>query len=173
MSKRYFVLSSLAVVAIAAAPITAIASHGKAGLWSVTTQMSGMPQMQMPQMTPEQMQQMQAMGVQMPHMHAHGMTTQYCMTEAEVNSDGPPPSMQKECKVSNMKVTGHSMSADMTCSGHMQGNGHMSVTYDSPEHYSGTMTFAGSAEGHMTNVTNTFEGHWVSADCGSVKPVHP
>lgn len=171
MSKRYFVLSGLAVIAIAAAPISAIASHGKAGLWSVTTQIGGMPQ-QMPHMTPEQMQQMQAMGVQMPHMGPHGMTTQYCMTAAEVNSDAPP-SMQKDCKISNMHTDGHTMSADMTCTGRMQGKGHMTVTYDNPEHYAGKVVFAGSAEGQTTDVTDTFEGKWVSADCGSVKPMHP
>ena len=170
MSKRYFILSGLAVIAIAAAPVAAVASHGKAGLWRITTNVSGMPQMQMPPMTPEQMQQMQAMGVRMPQMGPHGMTTQYCMTEAEVNSDGPPPSAQKNCKISNMKVTGHTMTADMICTGEMHGTGHMTVTYDSPEHYSGKMMFAGTAGGDTTNVTDTMEGTWVSSDCGAVKP---
>jgi len=173
MSKRYFVLSGLAVIAIATVPVTAIAGHGKAGLWSVTTNMGGMPQMQMPQMTPEQMQQMQAMGVHMPQSGPHGMTTQYCMTEAEVNADGPPPSLQKQCKMENMHVTGNTMSADMVCTGEMQGRGHMTVTYDGPEHYSGKMAFTGSAGGQTRNVTDTFDGKWLSPNCGSVKPVHP
>jgi Protein of unknown function (DUF3617) len=171
MSKRYVVLSGFAVVAIAAAPISAIAGHGKAGLWSVTTQMSGMPQM--PQLTPEQMQQMQAMGVHMPHSNPHGVTSQYCMTEAEANSDSPPPSMQKQCKVSNLHVTGNTMNADMTCNGRMHGHGHMTMTYDNPEHYSGQVSFAGEVEGQPSNVTDSFDGHWVSADCGSVKPAGP
>ncbi len=174
MSKRYFVLSGLAVIAIATVPVTAIAGHGKAGLWSVTTNMSGGPQMQMPQLTPEQMQQMQAMGVHMPQTGPHGgMTTQYCMTQDEVNTDGPPPQVMKHCKMENMKITGHSMAADMVCTGEMQGRGHMSVTYDGAEHYFGKMAFAGSAGGQTQNVTDTFDGHWISADCGSVKPARP
>lgn len=172
MSKRYFILSGLAVIAIAAAPISAIASHGKAGLWSVTTQIGGMSQ-QMPQLTPEQMQQMQAMGVHMPPMRSHGMTTQYCMTEAQVNSDAPPPSVQKHCKVINMKTTGNTMDADIVCSGEMQGHGHMTVTYSNAEHYAGRVAFSEQVEGHTTNMTNSFDGHWVSSDCGSVKPMQP
>ncbi len=171
MSKRYFVLSGLAVIAIATVPVAAIASHGKAGLWRVTTQIGGMPQMQMPQLTPEQMQQMRQMGVHMPHTGPRGMTSQYCMTEAEVNSDSPPPSIQKECKVSNMHRTGHTMTADMTCNGHMHGHGHMSVTYDSPEHYTGKVEFDATVEGQATHMTDTFEGKWISSDCGSVKPM--
>jgi len=171
MTKRYIVLSSLAVLAIAAAPLSAVASHGKAGLWSVTTEIGGMPQM--PQMTPEQMQQMQSMGVQMPQSGPRGMTTQYCMTEAEVNSDAPPPSMQKRCKISNMRITGGTMNADIVCTGEMQGRGHMSVTYDGTEHYSGRVAFTETVEGETHSMTDTFDGHWVSSDCGSVKPAGP
>jgi len=168
VSKR-LVLCGVVATGLVAAPLVAIASHGKAGLWDVTVtmNMAGMPQM--PQMTPEQMAKMKEMGVQMPGMGGgHSMTTQHCMTAEEVNSDKPPPVHNRDCTVSNSKIVGQTFSADMTCNGEMQGTGHMSVTYDSTEHYSGKMDFSGTSHGHHADMTNSFEGRWVSADCGTV-----
>lgn len=170
LSKGFAVLAG--ICAIAAIPAVAIASHGKAGLWTVTSnmnmQMAGMAQM--PQMSPEQMERMRSMGVQMPQMGPHGMTTttQHCMTAAEVNSDAPPPSHNGECQPSNVHIQGTTMTADMICSGEMTGTGHMTVTYDNPEHYSGRMDFSGTAHGQHTSMTDNFEGKWMSADCGRV-----
>jgi hypothetical protein len=161
-------IAGILVGCLAMVPLVALAAHGKAGLWesTVTMNMAGMPQM--PQMSPEQMAQMNAMGVHMPT--AHTVTTQHCMTPQEVAQDTPPtPRSAKECAVSQVKITGHTYSADMTCSGEMEGQGHVSVTYDSDEHYAGTWTFNGAAHGHPVNMTNTFEGKWLSADCGGVK----
>jgi hypothetical protein len=51
----------------------------------------------------------------------------------------------------------------------MQGHGHMSVNFESGEHYAGSYTFNGTMEGHPQNMTYNFEGRWISADCGNVK----
>lgn len=144
-------------------PAIAIASHGKAGLWEVTTTVS-MPAM--PQMSSAQMAQMQAMGMRMPMGHA--MTVRRCMTAEEVASDRPPP-RSKDCTFSNIKVDGHTFSGDETCTGEVVGEGHFSMTYDSDEHYTGTSTMNGTANGHPANMNASFEGKWISADCGSVK----
>jgi hypothetical protein len=146
-------------------PLAALADHGKAGLWSVTVRMS-MPDM--PQIPPEQLAKMQAMGIHMPT--GNGMTTQHCMTAEEVKADRPPPMAHtKDCTMQNISITGGSFKGDMVCSGEeMQGNGHISVSYDSNTHYAGQMTFTGTAHGHPANMTNNFEGTWLSADCGGV-----
>ncbi|HEY1614654.1 MAG TPA: DUF3617 domain-containing protein [Rhizomicrobium sp.] len=144
-------------------PVAAFAAHGKAGLWEITSQMNmaGV-------LSPEQMAQMQAHGVQMPM--AQKMSTQHCMTAAEVAADGPPPMRdQKECKMSNAKYDAHAFTADMICSGEMTGQGHLAVTFDGNEHYNGTYSFVGSAHGHPANVSVSYEGKWVSPDCGTVK----
>ncbi len=60
------------------------------------------------------------------------------------------------------------MSADMTCSGNFKGTGHMQFTFDSPNHYSGQMTMNGMSDGQPMKQQQSFEGKWVSADCGSV-----
>lgn len=157
-------LAGLGLVALA--PLAAVASHGKAGLWEVTTHMD-MPGMNA-QIPPEALARMQAMGVHMPN--AQTFTTQHCMTAAEVATDRPPPMRNaKDCSMANMTHDAHTFAADMVCTGEMEGQGHVSVTYDSDEHYSGTYEFKGTTHGHAANVTNSFEGKWISADCGSVK----
>ena len=146
-----------------ALPGAALAGPGKAGLWEVSTTMGGMPQM-----PPEQMAKMKAMGMQMPMNR--NFTTQHCVTPQEAAATKPPPmGRNHECQMGKMNLAGGTMSGDMTCSGtEMTGTGHFQVSYSSPEHYTGQMTFNGEAHGHPVNMTNSFEGKWLSASCGAV-----
>ncbi|HEY2033688.1 MAG TPA: DUF3617 domain-containing protein [Rhizomicrobium sp.] len=134
---------AVAAVVLAAMTGGAFADHGKAGLWQITTTaaMHGMP--------------------------PHTFSSQQCMTEAEVKSQ-KPPAMQKDsnCQMTNEKMTANSFAADMVCTGEAKGTGHMSVVYDGDTHYSGQMTMAMNAGGQAMNMTNSFDGKWVSADCG-------
>jgi hypothetical protein len=163
----------LGVAGIAAAAIlvpgVALSAHGKAGLWNITTKMEmpGMPQMpDMSTMPPEVQARMKAM-----HMGSNGnsISVQHCMSQAEVDQGKPPEMGHKQCKLTGFTTAGHTYTGDMVCSGEFTGTGHMQVSYDSDEHYSGSMTMAGTAQGHPMNMHSTFEGQWVSADCGSVK----
>ena len=165
LSKRVLIAGAgLAALGLVAVP--AIASHGKVGLWSVTVtvQMAGMPAMpDMSKLPPEAQAAMRAHGVS---MNGHTMNATHCMTAEEVNRDTPPDmSRNNECKMTNMHVGGQAMSADMVCGGDMQGTGHFEIAFDSPTHYSGKATMAGSAHGHPVNSVTTYEGRWVSADC--------
>ena len=164
ISKNGMRLVGVAIAGMALVPVLALASHGKAGLWEVSFTMN-MPNM--PQIPPAQMAQMQAMGVHMPM--GHTTTMQRCMTAAEAASDAPPPAHSKSCTFANVRMSAHNFSGDEICSGEFQGQGHFSVTYDGDEHYAGTTTISGEANGHPMNVSNSFEGKWLSADCGSVK----
>jgi hypothetical protein len=150
------------------APIIAWASHGKAGLWEVTVQndmggMSGMPDMS--KMPPQARARMQAMGMR---MDAHGMTVRRCMTQAEVNNDKPDLSRAPNCKTTNVRMSGRTFSADLTCTGTMNATGHVQVTYDSPEHYAGSETVNGTIHGHPVNSTTRFSARWISPNCGNV-----
>jgi hypothetical protein len=97
-------------------------------------------------------------------------TTQHCVTPEEAAATKPPPmGHNKECQMGQVSVSGGTLSGDMTCSGsEMNGTGHFMVKYDTPEHYAGQMSFNGDAHGHHMAMTNSFEGHWLSASCGSV-----
>jgi hypothetical protein len=156
-----FVAAGLALAM--ALPGAALAGPGKAGLWEVSTKMGGMPQM-----PPDQMAKMKAMGMQMPQEHT--FTTQHCVTPEEAAATKPPPmGRNRECQMGKMNASGGAVSGDMTCKGsEMTGTGHFQVSYDSPEHYSGQMTFSGQSHGHPMNMTNSFEGKWLSASCGTV-----
>ncbi len=155
------VAAGLAIVV--ALPGVSLAGPGKAGLWEITTQMGGMPQI-----PPDQMAKMKAMGMQMPMNNS--FTTQHCVTPEEAAATRPPPmGRNQECQMGKISVAGGALSGDMTCaSGEMTGTGHFQVNYDSPAHYSGRMVFSGQSHGHPMNMTNNFEGKWLSASCGSV-----
>lgn len=157
--------ASVAVLLLS--PGAALAAHGKPGLWNVTTTMS---MANMPQMPPEAMAMMKQRGMKMPGMEP--ITTQICMTQADVDSDVPPRTSNREedCQSHVLHQSASSMEAEMVCSGRMQGTGHMQISYSGAEHYSGTYSFKGSAEGRSTAMSSTFKGDWVKADCGTVKP---
>ena len=158
-----------AAVALIAGSGAALASHGKVGLWeiSVETNISGVQMPDLSKLPPEAQEQMRKMGVQ---MKGNKITTQHCMTAAEVAMDKMPEMRRdKNCTVGHMSMSGGAMTADMVCSGgEMQGSGHVNVAYDSDSHYMGKMVFIGTAQGQPMSMSNTFEGHWVSADCGTV-----
>ena len=167
MTRIGMAVASVGLVAALAVPLGALASHGKVGLWEITTRMN-MANM-MANIPPEALARMKEHGVTMPNMQT--FTSQHCMTAAEVASDKPPtPRKNSECTMTNMSHTATSFTADTTCStAAVQGRGHVAVTFDSDEHYSGTYTFTGTTEGHPQNMSYNFEGRWISADCGSVK----
>lgn len=165
---RKTVIAGAAGVALLVAGGTALASHGRAGLWTVTMTMEG-PARPMPdisQMPPEAQARMRAM------MGPNGntVTVQHCMTMAEVTTDVPHLDARQNngCSLSNVVHSGHTMSADMTCTKNFQGTGHVEFTYDSDTHYVGHIVMNGEVHGHTINHATTIEGRWIAADCGTV-----
>lgn len=150
-----------------AVPLGALASHGKAGLWEVTTQMD-MSSM-MANVPPEALARMKAMGMNTSGVQTH--TTQQCVTAEEVAQDTPPtPRNSQGCAFSNLSHVAGNFTSDLVCnSAEAQGRGHVAVTYDSNEHYSGTYSFTGTAQGRPQNISANFSGRWISADCGGMK----
>lgn len=132
----------MAIIAgvLALVPAAALASHGKAGLWSSTTTMvmNGMP----------------------PQTHS----ATYCMTPAEVNTDAPA-NRNPGCVYQNVHVSGHSFTADMVCHGKFEATGHFESTYDSDTHYNATIAMNTNG---MT-MTNKIEGRWLKADCAGAE----
>lgn len=134
-----------AVFLAMAAPLfistAALAAHGKAGLWSSTTTVT------VPGVAPQ----------------AHQST--YCMTPAQVNSDAPVSDPRSGCAYSNVRVSGQTMTADMTCTGQLSAIGHFAATYDSPTHFTASIDIAGQG----FNMTNKIDGHWVKDDCAGAQ----
>jgi hypothetical protein len=165
MRTRHWTIG-LSAVALLLAPGTAFAAHGKAGLWNVSTTMS-MANVQIP---PEAMARMKAMGMQMPM--GQTFTSQICMTQADVDADAPPPMSRNEsgCASKVTSQTASSMTAEMICNGDMKGTGQMQIRYSGAEHYAGSYSFKGSMNGRPADMSSSFKGNWVKADCGTVKP---
>ena len=166
VSNRFFYFAAgAAVLALAAVP--AIASHGKAGLWSVTvtTNMGGAAMPDMSRLPPEAQAAMRAHGVT---INGNTMTVQHCMTQEEVEADHPEMRNMKECRMLNVQAGASRFNADFMCSGQMQGSGHVEFVFDSPEHYAGKTTMTGASMGHPVNMTTAMEGRWVGADCKGI-----
>jgi hypothetical protein len=166
MRIKRILTASLALLLVA--PGAALAGHGKAGLWTITTSMN---MAEMPQMPPEVAAMMKQRGMKMPGM-GEPITSQICMTQEEVDSDVPPrfSNRAEDCQTHVISKTATSMSADMVCSGRMQGTGHLQISYSSAEHYQGSYSFRGNMEGQPNAMSSSFKGDWVKADCGSIKP---
>jgi hypothetical protein len=143
-------------------------AHGKPGLWTVTTQLDFTKGG--PQIPPEQLEKMKQMGIQLPF--GKPVSHDVCITPEQAAQDEPPkPEQRGSCTMQNLKRDGHSFSGDMVCHGEMEGIGHMRLSYDSDEHYTGSMQFAGQGQREgAIEMNDQFSGQWKSADCGTVKP---
>ena len=167
-------VSGLAATAILLAPAAALAAHGRAGLWKISTTMD-MPDMpQMSNMPPEAMAMMKLRGMSIPGNGAP-MVTQICMTQDEVNTDRIPSMNNREqnCTTKLLSQTPSAMTAETTCHGRMEGVGRMQMSWRGNDHYEGTYSFKGSMEGRPHQMTTRYTGDFVKADCGSVKPYMP
>jgi hypothetical protein len=147
----------------------ALAGHGKVGTWQITTtmgpnntQMGGMPDLS--KLPPEVQARMKARGVQMNA--GGGMTAKYCMTDEQVKMDKPPMTRpDSPCKTENIKVTGHTFSADVVCTGKMNGHGHTEMTFDSAEHYHGHQTMTMTVAGRTMTHDMFMDAKWLTPNC--------
>jgi hypothetical protein len=142
-------------------PGAALAAHGKAGLWTVssTTEMS----MTMPGM---------GAGNAPMAMPSTSHVTHMCMSQEEVDSNSAPhiDEASTGCATSVVSSTASAMTAAMTCNGRLKGTGKMQISYSGAEHYRGSYSFTGQVEGNPTRMTTHFKGDWMGANCGKIKP---
>ena len=139
------------------ATLFALGPNRKAGLWESTSQMSW--------------QQSPMAG--MPPMPAQ--TTQVCVTQEMIDKyGGGMPPMRGNCQMSNIALKPTGMTADLVCTGQMNGKASVVSTWSDDQHAAWTIHFTGEmAMGQKsqpvewtTKATSVFK----SPDCGSVKP---
>ena len=162
-------LASTLIAATILMPAAALAApHGKPGLWNITTTMQ---MASMPKMPPEMMEMMKKRGMNMP-MPGQPMTSQMCMTAEQAAMD-KPPNMDREgvkCTPHVLSQTSSSANTEIVCHGMMEGTGRSQISWRGETHYEGTYSFTGSMHDQPNNMSSSYKGDWVSADCGSVKP---
>jgi hypothetical protein len=105
-------------------------------------------------------------------------TTKVCLTQEQIDKfGGGTPQTRGNCAVSNVVMKPGKVSADMTCTGQMTGKGTFESTWSDPNLSTDSMHFTGE----MRMGPNTKPVEWktsgtskfLSADCGSVKPLSP
>ena len=149
------------------------AGHVRPGLWEVTMALEGMPAM--PQIPPEQLAKLREMGVQMPAASPGGgrtISSRHCVTPEQAAKDAPPDFSRgnSSCHSENVRSTASGMTADLVCTGEMQGKGKVQMSYPSDTAYSGSFSFQGTTHGQPTNMSNRVTGKWLAADCGATAP---
>lgn len=153
--------------AVLTMPASAWATHIRAGLWEVTSHvnMHNMEAM----IPPDQLARMKAMGMHLPNDNSS--TFRHCVSAADAARDTPPPMKSHDCSMSNVVFNARTFSADMACNNPREGlaQGHVLVTFDGDTHYTGQTSFTASANGRSMDMGSSFEGRWISADCGSEK----
>jgi hypothetical protein len=158
--------------ALLALPLAASAAHRKPGLWETTVQLNFVKGG--PQIPPAQLQQMKQMGIQLPFNRP--TTVKQCLTaEQAAKEEAPSYGRNKDCQMKNAHYSGSTFSGDLVCNSQdMKGTGTIKATFDSDTQYHGTMHFAGTSPQHgggEVEMNNEFTGRWISADCGTVKPL--
>lgn len=167
---RSALFASISFVAFAS-PAVHAADVMKPGLWEIksSNRMEGRKMPAMPTLSHEQQAQMKAMGIKMPAMSGNGMeiTVRHCVTPEQAKTGVPPqPKDRGQCKQANATRNGNKVSWSIECTGEHAASGHGTVTFNSPESYSGesTMTVKESRMGPMT-MQQQFSGKWIAAAC--------
>ena len=145
-------------VGLFAVSAVAMGPEKKPGLWEVTSTMTWV-QAPFPQVPP-----------------SAPRTNKVCITQEMMDKYGAiqPSAERGDCKMENQSMTASGFTADLVCTGQINGKGSFQSTWTDSEHSSGTMHFTGSFNmgGQQKPVewTNKYSSTFVSSDCGSVKP---
>jgi hypothetical protein len=175
--------STIAFLLLAIGASAATAQTMKPGLWEISTQMQGGSQMgdamaqaqkQMESMPPEQRKMMQDMmakqGVQIGLGAGGGVSLKVCMTKEMVDRNEISSGSQDNCTHTYSQRTGNTQKFSFSCS-KPPSSGEGLVTFSSAEAYSMKMTSTVNVRGAPEKMEMQNNGRWLSADCGSVKPI--
>ena len=163
-----------ATICLLAASSALGAGKFRSGLWTTTVTVDLGEAA--PKISPQAEAMLKARGLTFPDLSAP-RTIQICITPEQAAMDRPPMTPQQleehtGCPEQHLQTTANTASVDVICSNErMQATSHMEVQYTGMTHYEGSSTFVGTVGGRPSNVTTTFSGDFVSADCGSVKPL--
>ncbi len=173
----------LLILASVMCPLLAQSQTMKPGLWELSSSMkSGSGEMekamaqlqqQMASMSPEQRKMMQdAMGKHGVSMGSGGpgaMQLKVCLTK-EMLDRNEFVTQEGDCKTQNAPRVGNTMKVSFTCT-RPPSSGEGEVTFISPESYRSTMAVNSTARGKAERLDMESQGKWLTADCGSVKPI--
>ncbi|MFP5209555.1 MAG: DUF3617 domain-containing protein [Acidobacteriota bacterium] len=141
--------------------LLAWAQTRKPGLWEVTSTMTW---------------QQSPFPAGMAQMGGGPHTMQVCVTQAEIDKYGTvPPQAHGNCKMTNVVKKANGMTAEMVCSGPMEGKGTVEASWTDGAHSAAKVHFTGAMQ--MGPASKPFEwtvestSVYKGPDCGSVKPI--
>ena len=106
-------------------------------------------------------------------------TMQVCLTQEMIDKYGAivPQNLTHLCQVTNVVKKPGGMSADLVCSGALNGNGTLQVNWTDSEHTKGSIHFSGTIHPGESDIKIEWNAATSSAykgpDCGAVKPAEP
>jgi len=175
-------LLAAATLALAAA---AHAQTTRPGLWEITNKMQSSSgemekamanmEKQMAGMPPEQRKQMQDMmakqGMSMAP-GAGGMAMKVCITREMAERNELGQQQKGDCKTTQSPRSGNTMKFSYACTQPpSSGEGVMTFTGDTA--YTMKMDTTTTVKGKAEKMSMDASGKWLSADCGSIKPIAP
>ncbi len=174
----------LALLSLALAAPLAWAQTTKPGLWEIQHKMGGSPEMdkamaemqkQLAAMPPEQRKAMQDMmgkqGGAMPMPAAGGgMAMKICITPEMAARNEMPRQTEGDCTTTVTSRSGNSMKMKWVCT-QPPSTGEGTYTFMGDTAYTMKMTMTGQHQGKPQNMSMEGQGKWLSADCGTVKPI--
>ena len=176
-------IAPVLLLACACAALPAGAQTMKPGLWSLSNTMTSSDpqvsqamsamQQHMASMSPEQRQQMQKMmqqhGVQLDVGAGGALQTKLCMTR-EMAERKEFPVQQGDCKQTFTQQSATRGHIAFTCTTpKVSGEGDMVA--DSDTSYRAHMKIRSQEQGRNETVDMDVTGKWLSADCGTIRPI--
>ncbi len=145
-------------------------SRAGAGDGGERDKMQAQMQAQLDAMPPEQRKQLDAMmksrGVT---MGAQGTTAKFCLTKEQA-AKPPEARLSGDCKATDIKRSGNTMSYKFACTTPQPVNGEGQLTYTGDKAYSGSANVTTQGAGQPPQrMTMEMTGKWLAADCGDVK----
>lgn len=160
----------------------AFAQTTKPGLWEITNKMQSSSgemekamanmEKQMASMPPEQRKQMQDMMAKqgMSMGSGGGMTMKMCVTKEMAERNELPQQQQGDCKTTRSPASGSTVKFSYTCA-QPPSSGEGVMTFNGDTGYTMKMNTTTTVKGKPEKMTMDATGKWLSADCGTIKPI--
>jgi hypothetical protein len=108
-------------------------------------------------------------GVQLGGGSNGGTATRFCMSRQQAERQQVAPA-QGDCKVTRQSRSGSTFTSSFTCTS-PKSSGDSVVTFTSAEAYASKLTMVTEQGGKKEKTVMESNAKWLSADCGSLKPI--
>lgn len=160
---------------------SAFAQHNAPGLWAIQSKMGGNPeiekamasmQKQLAAMPPAQRKQMEAMMGQNGIGVSSGgaISMKVCITPEMAARAEMPTQTEGSCTQSVTSRSASTLKVKFVCT-NPPSSGEGTYTFSGDKSYTMNMVMQSARNGKPESMTLDAKGQWLTADCGSVKPI--